>query len=868
MNLPQISLIALLCPLPLFAAPNPQATAASELKVINGYKVDLLYSPNKAAEGSWISMAVDSKGRLIVSPQADKQPLIRITIADGRIAKMEKIDLPVWSSMGMLHAFDSLFVSGNGNNGLGLYRLRDTDNDDQYDQLDFLRKIEGAAGEHGSHALVLGPDKMIYYMHGNFVKLPKDLSPSSPHRNYADDQVLPRAEDGNGFGANNKPPGGFILRMDPGAKNVEMIAAGMRNTYDFDFNPEGEMFCFDSDMEWDWGMPWYRPTRIYHLVSGGDYGFREGTAKWPNWYHDGLPPVVDIGIGSPTGVKFGTRSNFPVKYKKALYAMDWTYGRIVAVHLKPDGASYTGTFENFVQGKPLNVTDMEFGQDGALYFATGGRNTQSGLYRVSYEGPQPSTATPSAAEQRAEKKAADARALRHQLEAFHGKSDPKALDFAWPHLISDDRFVRYAARIAVESQDVSLWQDRSLGEKKEEASFTALLALARLGNRDLQSKLIDALYNRKAKLSEPATLEFLRVTEVALARMGPPSAESAKKIAARLNPIYPAKSEPLNRELSQLLIALQAPGVVKKTLDLIAKAQTQEEQIHYIFHLRNLKTGWTMDERKRYFAWFNRGNDKTLGEGTYPGGAGYYVTKNPLKEQKLHPPEVTQWFADVGRNYGDGASFPKFIINIAKDAIASLNEQERTELAPLIAAIPTEAPKKAAKPRKVVKEWTMADITPVLDQASKGRSFSKGKDAFVAAQCLACHKFGNEGGANGPDLTAVSSRFTRADVLSAVIEPSKVVSDQYQNITVYLKNGDDVTGRLLEETPDKLVLLINPLTDQKTTVARKDAQKREPSKLSPMPDGLVNILTREEILDLLAYMESGGKQSAAAFTQK
>src|SRR5262249_8283372 len=147
---------------------------------------------------------------------------------------------------------------------------------------------------------------------------------------------------------------------------------------------------------------------------------------------------------------FGTKSNFPEKYKKALFIMDWTYGRIIAVHLKPRGASYTGTFENLVQGKPLNVTDMEFGADGALYFATGGRNTQSGLYRVSYVGPQKIESGPSQAEQKAEAEAAQARALRHRLEAFHGKNDPTAIDFSWPHLNSPDRFIRYAARIAIE----------------------------------------------------------------------------------------------------------------------------------------------------------------------------------------------------------------------------------------------------------------------------------------------------------------------------------------------------------------------------------------------------------------------------------
>ena len=628
---------------------------------------------------------------------------------------MEKIDLPVTSSMGMLYAFESLYVSGKGPKGVGLYRLRDTDNDDRYDQYDFL--LPGETGEHGSHALVLGPDNRIYYINGNFVNLPRDLSFSSPHRNYADDQVLPRAEDGNGFGAGKRPPGGFLLRLDAEAKNVELVAAGMRNTYDFDFSPDGEMFCFDSDMEWDWGTPWYRPIRVYHLVSGGDYGFREGTAKWPRWYHDALPPVVDIGIGSPTGVKFGTKSNFPDKYKKALFIMDWTYGRISAVHLKPQGASYTGTFENLVYGQPLNVTDMEFGHDGSLYFATGGRNTQSGFYRVSYEGPQESAATASTEERQAESAAAEARALRHKLEAFHTKRDPEAVNFAWPYLKSEDRFIRYAARLAIEAQ-VNLWQDRALAERDSEASLNALLALARCSYRDLEPQLINALYNHTGDLDEPQMLEFLRDTEVIFARMGKPSDEVAQKVIARLDPLYPARSEPLNRELSQLLIFLQAPGVVKKTLDLMAKAETQEEQIHYIFHLRNLKTGWTMDDRKRYFAWFNSRAQKTQAKGAYPGGQGAYVSNDPSADQRMHAPEVLQWFADVGRPYGDGASFPKFIANIAKDAFASLSEEERAELGPMLATIPTDAPKKAARQRKFVKQWTMADILPDLEQVS------------------------------------------------------------------------------------------------------------------------------------------------------
>lgn len=87
-------------------------------------------------------------------------------------------------------------------------------------------------------------------------------------------------------------------------------------------------------------------------------------------------------------------------------------------------------------------------------------------------------------------------------------------------------------------------------------------------------------------------------------------------------------------------------------------------------------------------------------------------------------------------------------------------------------------------------------------------------------------------------------------------------------MNVALKNGDELTGRLLEETPDKLVLMIDPISNVQREISRSQVQKREPSKVSPMPESLVDILTKEEILDLLAYIESGGKQSAPAFSKK
>ena len=127
------------------------------------------------------------------------------------------------------------------------------------------------------------------------------------------------------------------------------------------------------------GTPWYRPTKVKHLTSGADFGWRAVTGSWPPYYPD-HPDNTKPHLQSarvPHRLKFGTRSQFPVDYQKALFILDWTYGRILAVHLRPRGSTYMGSAEVFLRGQPLNLTDLDFGPDGALYFVTGGRKTQS-----------------------------------------------------------------------------------------------------------------------------------------------------------------------------------------------------------------------------------------------------------------------------------------------------------------------------------------------------------------------------------------------------------------------------------------------------------------------------------------------------------
>ncbi|MEW6306350.1 MAG: c-type cytochrome [Verrucomicrobiota bacterium] len=814
---------------PWFEVMNAPTTAQT-LNLPPGFQAELIRQA-RPGEGSWIAMTIDDKGRLIISPQklasTNSGGMFRFTLADGRIAKEEKIDLPVGAAQGMCFVNGALYVNGFAGTETpashGFYRIIDSNGDDVFDHFENLKQLHNRGGSHGPHGIVPGPDGLLYHIGGDYSKVVDGIAADSPHKNYQEDLLLPRHWDASGHAIGIVAPMGHLQRVDPQGKKWQVFAAGLRNPYDLAFNEDGEAFTYDADMEYDFGLPWYRPTRVYHLVSGGEYGHREGTGKWPYYYPDSLPPATDIGLGSPCGVKFGTGSKFPPKYQKALFMCDWAWGTVYAVHFKPEGASYTATHEKFATGRPLNAMDLEFGRDGAMYLITGGNDTQTGLYRISYTGRQ-TPGKKSKAELKAEADAAKARALRRQLEAFHGRKDAKAIEFAWAHLNSEDRFIRYAARIAVEWQEPSLWHERALAEKKTRASLTALLAVARTAKPEQKPALLRALQRLEWKrLDAVQQLELLRVHGVAFARLGGPDTETRRALVQQFDPLYPAKTDALNRELCMLLVFLESPNVVRKSMNLIAAKPSQEQQIHYIYYIRQMAAGWTPELRRAYFEWYQ------MAAGAFRGGV----------------------------------SFTKFLANFKKDAIAALTEAERKELAAYLEDFPV-APK-APPPRPFVKDWKLEEVLPDLDKASRGRSFARGKAAFEGAQCMACHRVRFDGGTVGPDLTALGGRFSRRDILEAIMAPSKVVMEQYQSTTIVKKDGDDITGRVIEEDDRRLVLITNPLTGERAEVLKQEVRSRTPATLSPMPEGLVNVLSKEEILDLLAYLESGGLPSYSAF---
>ncbi len=871
--------------------PAKPVAEAESLQVPKGFKAELLYTVPKAEQGSWVALTVDPKGRLIAGDQYGA--LYRITlpaIGAANVADATKVEpltmppnkdgKPLGGAHGLLYAFDSLYLMCNEQSGKGLWRLKDTNGDDQFDKAELLRKIDGG-GEHGPHSMVVSPDgKGIYFCDGNHTKLPENWELSRAAKAWQEDHILPRLWDGNGHAKGILAPGGAICKTDPDGKTIEVFSAGFRNEFDIAFDQNGELFTFDSDMEWDIGSPWYRPTRIAHAVSGGENGWRSGAGKWPSFYPDSLPPVLDIGPGSPTGVTFGTGAKFPAKYQRAFYALDWTYGTMYAIHLQPKGAGFTAEKEEFVAGKPLPLTDaIIHPKDGAMYFAIGGRKTQSALYRVTYTGTESTApAAPLAVTPEAR--------IRHELEKLHlDGTGPEAIDKAWPYLAHADRHIRFAARVAIERQPVNKWTDRALAEKNPQAAIEALIALSRVGrstgaaaaaldaqtksgvssgpvpatlpeDAPLQKRVIEALGRLDyATLSPDLRPQVLRAWELAFTRFGKPDAATCASVVAKLDRLFPQQDPLLNREIVQLLVFLDSPTIVAKTVPQLATvrdaggdiagegllarnegyakaarethaSRPNGQAISYASALRNAKAGWTPELRRTYFAWFSS-----------------------------------------TRGWKGGNSFPKFMDNIRKEALdnfvpaeerASLEELSQRKAPTLLA--------NTVMPKGPGKAWTVDEVVKLAELGLSGRDFQRGKDMFAATLCVACHKFAGDGGSIGPDLTGSGNRYTIRDLAENIIDPSKVISDQYGSEEIVRKDGSLTIGRVVGEEAGKLMVMASPLMpNELTPVPIGDVKERKEWKVSMMPPGLINSLNEEELKDLIAYLQSGGNPNDKAF---
>ncbi|MCA9284164.1 MAG: c-type cytochrome [Phycisphaerales bacterium] len=820
------------------------------------------------SQGSWVSLAADDRGRLLASDQGGG--VYRITPmpigSEAEATVVESIDLPVGAAQGLAVVDGTLYcvISENRAEGPGFYRVRDTDGDDRYDEATLLRGFT-SGGEHGPHAVVEGPDGMLYIVAGNHTPLP-DPERSLVPRCWSEDLLLPRLWDAGGHAVGILAPGGWICRTDRDGSMFELVAIGLRNAYDIAFDDDGELFTYDADMEWDMGAPWYRPTRLCHVVSGAEFGWRSGTGKWPAEHPDSVPPVLDLGPGSPTGLAFGRGTNFPEPYRSALFALDWTFGTMRAIHLRPSGAGFAAETEVFMTGQPLPLADAVANEhDGALYLVVGGRGLPSAILRVRWVGEDPGAAR-LAASAAAED---PVRALRHRLEALHrfetvdearAGAGPEDIDLAWSALGHDDRLVRYAARVALEHQPPDRWIDRLAGEQRTAARIAATIAAARCGAAGLPTLLAGLDTIPWNALDEHGRLDLLRARSLCLIRLGKPDALTCRSLAAPMESIYPTGQDLVDRQLCDLLVFLDSPVVVARTVPLMERAdaspaeavdeallgrsesygqvilrmaasQPQRQQVHDALALRCATKGWTPDLRERYFRWF-----------------------------------------ESARRTSGGLSFVGFLDNIRADALARMPEAERKRYADrseddLFGSALGGASAERPQPVGPGRAWTTDEAAALARDGWGQRSYENGQRMFAAAMCIQCHRFAGTGRMGGPDLTTVPGRFTIRDLAEAVIEPSRTVSDQYRQSEFVVRNDRVVIGRIVDRDEQGVTVVENLLAPQATTrLPAADIVAEHPSLVSPMMPHLVDRLNGDELLDLLAYLLSGGDPRHAVYS--
>lgn len=159
-----------------------------------------------------------------------------------------------------------------------------------------------------------------------------------------------------------------------------------------------------------------------------------------------------------------------------------------------------------------------------------------------------------------------------------------------------------------------------------------------------------------------------------------------------------------------------------------------------------------------------------------------------------------------------------------------------------------------------ITEWKLEDFAADLEKAPAGRNLAGGRESFAKLACVQCHQLGKEGYAYGPDLTGFLTRpgNNRAALLTSILEPSKVIADRYRNHVFELNDGDELVGMIVSEDAEAVRVQTGPSAALIQSVKKANIKKRDPQGSSQMPLGLLNLLTKEQVLDLLAYIESDG----------
>jgi putative heme-binding domain-containing protein len=973
-----------------------QTVAGVKFSTLPGFVIERLNSPAKT--DSYVVVTFDSEGRPVVSKEQDHPRLLLDNDKDGIFESEKIISDKVRNCQGLWFDDRTLFgactdatpqppapaaaapaagppgaaaaAGGGGRQGggrggppapAGLYRMQDTNGDDVADTFDTVALTPGGIQEHGPHAIRRAPDGSYSVISGNHATIADTaLDPDSLVLKDKDAQFLPYIAN---FGRSiRQAVHSGVYRWDPTINKFTVLFGGNRNAYDFAYNLQGEAFLFDSDMEWDINMPWYREVRTVHGIPGGNYGYRDGSGKYPAYYLDSLPPVRDVGRGSPVGVEFYESYAYPREFFENFLEADWSRGRLLYTALTPAGATYTARSDRaeFVHGEPLNITDLEVGPDGLVYFTTGGRNTEGGFWRVRYTGnvparpdttgilavvrqEQPLSSWGWAAIERV--KSTMGAAFGTELERFarnpaedgleraralyemqrHGTPPSAALlgalvkdgnaevrsavvylagvqgelarQAAPPQaslaavglkdsspavrrraaealvrmgqsadkpslapvadvyaLLNDpDRFVRWAGRLALERTARADWKDLALAESNPLGSIESMIVLVNTAGGESLQPLIDKQLGmmKQTNLSIENRLRLYRAFQYTTTEIkeGLSPAQRQQLHGLIVNQ-FPAQDERLNRELALMLGFAGQPEGLAKILAAMPKGdENQPLQLHYLYALRVIKEGWTLDQKAqladvlgRTAKWRGGAQFVTFVGNIFDEVSGLYATDeekqalaqrapefSPLSPEELEA--IKNRLAQTGRGGGRGASASPLA---ARRAGRVVSRQEMLEEA-------------VFQPQQK------------LDPAAGQQLFGK--------HCASCHRFGSLGsdaGVPALNLTSSALRASKYAMLEAIMFPDRQVAPELETTVIDTADGRTITALVLRESGQTVAILSREGNVSELPTSQIKARRK--MKTSLMTEGMADAMNQTDWRNLLAFL-AGQPPSGTAPTR-
>lgn len=875
---------------------KPDVSSASGFHLPAGFSIVEVAGPELAND--IYCLTISPQGEIVVSGRGYIKQLIDDN-ADGVFDRAVTIaDHPRDGAMGLHFSEGYLYFMGDG--GLRRFPWKPGA---LTASSELLLKLK-TGGEHDAHAISRGPDGWLYLLCGN-------MSAIRPEQT-----VLPGQ-------APKRHTAGGVLRVSPDFKTSEMICDGFRNAYGFDWSLQGELYTYDSDNERCMGLPWYEGCRFYRIERGGHYGWRSPQLgqfwRLPPYHPDVVPPLLDLGRGSPTGVVCYRHQQFPAEYRGNFFLLDWTFGNIHAVKLNGDQAE-SRLFLKVAPGHGFAPTAACIHPlTGDLYVSSGGRGTRGAVYRIRHEAGF--KALPADASMQKPPLHASSRTLRERklfqgtrvvspLETLchmlkqSGELHASSPDYAFKEgyelttgklpieQVSNRQEVLKIARALYPSADAALNRElvRSFALMREDdpASITRLLQQITSNSSPVEdTHILFALACTPAKRTEAQRLAIADALVQLEYKYNSAQITRERHWDLRLSEAVRAHLD-LDPELAQTL--LHHPGFKHPHhLNYLADSRLPGRELAGLYRQRAL-TDPELEWSSRLVEILSHDADPQI----------LTLLRKKWDDPSLRDailPVIAKSATEADRPllYGALRQLSRDAVKQVLDAIDKLSpptaatlQQELIALVQAMKTWGTSAPdlvpllrKRLLSIAQSAKSDTMTAATPeqlekwvIENYPETKRSFasSDGVDLEAWKQehqnipwqtarpaegerhfkklCAACHQ---GSGALGPDLAGIGKRFSRDDLLTAIVQPSKDVSARYRTSVYVTEDGQTHVGLVIYEAIDGIILQTGASTSVR--ISGKQIAGKRTSDQSLMPAGLLDKLSQQEIADLIGWLQ-------------